>query len=69
MQEKQVKRKLQEKIAKAVIAKNGVPLTISEHDAIISKIRSETERARAELLEAMELMPKSMSFRFIHLYI
>ncbi|XP_057524440.1 uncharacterized protein LOC130804126 [Amaranthus tricolor] len=56
--EKQVKHKLQEKIAKAVIAKNGVPLTISEHDAIISKIRSETERARAELLEAMELMPK-----------
>uniref|UniRef100_A0A803LKN9 DDT domain-containing protein n=1 Tax=Chenopodium quinoa TaxID=63459 RepID=A0A803LKN9_CHEQI len=56
--EREAKRKLQEKIATAVLAKNGVPLTISEHDTIISKIKEETELARAELLEAMDSMPK-----------
>ncbi|XP_021763526.1 uncharacterized protein LOC110728178 isoform X2 [Chenopodium quinoa] len=56
--EREAKRKLQEKVATAVLAKNGVPLTISEHDSIISKIKEETERARAELLEAMDSMPK-----------
>ncbi|KNA18950.1 hypothetical protein SOVF_066060 [Spinacia oleracea] len=56
--EKQAKRKLQEKVAKAIIAKNGAPLTISEHDSIMSKIKKETELARAALMEAMDSMPK-----------
>lgn len=70
MQEKQTKRKLQEEVAKAVLAKNGVPLSISEHDSIIAKIKVETELARAELLEAMNVNPTSTSLvfgSFLHL--
>lgn len=70
MQEKQVKRKMQEEFVKALYAKNGVPLTIAEHNSIISQLKSETERARKEISEAMGLMPKSMSWplpSFLHL--
>ncbi|CAO2825444.1 unnamed protein product [Amaranthus hypochondriacus] len=56
--EKQVKRKMQEEFVKALYAKNGVPLTIAEHNSIISQLKSETERARKEISEAMGLMPK-----------
>lgn len=74
MQEKQAKRKLQEKVAKAIIAKNGAPLTISEHDSIMSKIKKETELARAALMEAMDSMPKSMylllaAFLHVNIYL
>ena len=47
-----------------VIAQSGLPLTIAEHDTIISKIKTETECARKEFLEAMDVMPKSMSLLF-----
>ncbi|KAJ8434300.1 hypothetical protein Cgig2_009275 [Carnegiea gigantea] len=56
--EKLIKRKLQDEVAKVIIAKNGAPLTISEHDSIISKIKAEAEQAHAEMLEAMDLVPK-----------
>ncbi|XP_057522259.1 uncharacterized protein LOC130802317 [Amaranthus tricolor] len=56
--EKQVKRKMQEEFVKSLYAKNGVPLTIAEHNSIISQLKSETERARKEISEAMGLMPK-----------
>jgi len=62
IQEKLIKRKLQDEVAKVIIAKNGAPLTISEHDSIVSKIKTEAEQAHAEMLEAMDLVPKSMSF-------
>ncbi|KAL2932555.1 Cell division cycle-associated 7-like protein [Bienertia sinuspersici] len=56
-EKEEAKRKLQEGVAKLVLAKNSAPLTISEHDAIIAKIKAETEHARKEF-EALDVMPK-----------
>ncbi|XP_021887955.1 uncharacterized protein LOC110807212 isoform X2 [Carica papaya] len=56
--EKQLKQKLLDEVAKAIIAKNGAPLTIPEHEAIVSQIKRETTEAHAEMLEAMGLVPK-----------
>lgn len=60
VQEKLLKRKLQDKVAKLIIAKNGAPLSISEHEALVSQIKSEAAQAHAELLEAEGIVPKSM---------
>ncbi|KAG9151446.1 hypothetical protein Leryth_015058 [Lithospermum erythrorhizon] len=56
--EKRLKQKMQDDIAKAVLANNGAPLSISENDAIISKIRTKAAKAHAEVLESQGLLPK-----------
>ncbi|KAF7820004.1 zinc-finger of monoamine-oxidase A repressor R1 [Senna tora] len=53
-----LKQKLTDDLAKAIIAKNGAPLSISEHGSLVSKIKSEADRAHAEMLEAMGMVPK-----------
>ncbi|KAK6913483.1 Zinc-finger domain of monoamine-oxidase A repressor R1, partial [Dillenia turbinata] len=55
--EKHVKRKMQDEIARAILAKNGDPLTISEHEAIILEIKNEAANAHAEVLEARGMAP------------
>lgn len=60
VQGKLLKRKLQDEVAKLIIAKNGAPLSISEHEAIVSQVKSDAAQAHAELLEAEGIMPKSM---------
>ncbi|KAM0062928.1 putative transcription factor C2H2 family [Helianthus debilis subsp. tardiflorus] len=55
--EKSLKQKMQGDIAKAIIAKEGVPLTIKEHDAIVSKIKDEAAEAHAEMLASEKLVP------------
>ncbi|GMH30600.1 hypothetical protein Nepgr_032443 [Nepenthes gracilis] len=56
--EKLMKKQLQNNVAKAIIAKNGAPLTISEHESVISEIKSEAARVHVELVEARGLVPK-----------
>ncbi|KAK4602191.1 hypothetical protein RGQ29_011297 [Quercus rubra] len=56
--EKNLKKKLQDEVAKAIIAKSGA-LSIAEHDAIVSQIKSEAAQAHAERLDAMGLVSKS----------
>jgi hypothetical protein len=46
-------------MAKAAIS-NGTNLSISEYDALVSKIKSEAAKARTELLEAKGTIPKRM---------
>ncbi|XP_061364351.1 uncharacterized protein LOC133307807 [Gastrolobium bilobum] len=55
--ERGVKKKLQDEVAKAFVS-NGAPLSISEHDALVSKIKSEAAQAHAEVLEAQGTIPK-----------
>ncbi|KAD4888407.1 hypothetical protein R6Q59_034566 [Mikania micrantha] len=55
--EKTLKQKMLDDIAKAIIAKEGVPLTIQEHDAIVSKIKNKTAEAHAEMLACKEMVP------------
>ncbi|KAJ9147373.1 hypothetical protein P3X46_029546 [Hevea brasiliensis] len=58
--EKQLKKKVQDEVAKAIIAKakNGAPFTVSEHEAIVSQIKKEAAQARAEMMEAMGMVPQ-----------
>lgn len=58
-QGKSLKQKLQDRIAKAIIAKKGV-LSNLEHEAIVSRIKTKLDQAHAEMLEAMGAVPKSM---------
>lgn len=51
---------MQDEIAKAILAKNGAPLSISEHAAIVSQIKSDVAQAHAEILKAMGSVAKSM---------
>ncbi|KAK6927970.1 Zinc-finger domain of monoamine-oxidase A repressor R1, partial [Dillenia turbinata] len=55
--EKHVKRKMQDEIAKAILAKNGAPLTISEHESIVLEIKTEAANAHAEVLKARGMAP------------
>ncbi|CDP02794.1 unnamed protein product [Coffea canephora] len=57
--EKRLKQKIQDEIAKAIIEKNGDLLSVSEHDAVISKIKREAARAHSELLESIGLQSKN----------
>ncbi|KAF3443908.1 hypothetical protein FNV43_RR13598 [Rhamnella rubrinervis] len=50
--QKLLKQKLQDKIAKAIVANDG-PLSIPEHEALVSKIKTDSAQAQAEILEAM----------------
>lgn len=68
MQEKVIKQKLQDEVAKAIIENSGAPLSISEHEAVVSKIKIDAARAHAEILEAMGAVPKSM-FSSQYLYL
>lgn len=63
-QEKQLKEKVQDEVAKAIIAKakNDAPFSVSEYEAIVSQIKKEAAEARAEIMEAMGMVPKSMRF-------
>ncbi|XP_057737982.1 uncharacterized protein LOC130955181 [Arachis stenosperma] len=55
--EKGLKQKLQDKLANAIV-KDGALLSIAEHQAIMSKIKSQAAEAHAEVIEAMGLIPK-----------
>lgn len=56
--EKDLKKKMQDKLTEAIIAKNGAALSISEHDAILTKIKREVAQAHREMQEATGLLPK-----------
>lgn len=58
---------MQDELAKALIAKNGVPLSIAENDAIISQIKNDVAEAQAERLAALELASKSMLWNYFSL--
>ncbi|KAL2498430.1 Zinc-finger domain of monoamine-oxidase A repressor R1 protein [Abeliophyllum distichum] len=56
--EKSLKQKMKDDIAKAIIAKHGAPLSISEHEAIVAKIKSEAAHAHAKVLESQGMFSK-----------
>ncbi|KAF8389793.1 hypothetical protein HHK36_024312 [Tetracentron sinense] len=57
--EKRMKYKLQDEVTKAILLKNGAPLSISEHEVLVSKIKTEAALVHAEMLEAQDIVPKS----------
>ncbi|KAF9590473.1 hypothetical protein IFM89_035350 [Coptis chinensis] len=68
LKEKQVKQQMQDEMERAIIS--GDPLTISGRDALVSKMKVEAEKAHAEVLEALNMIPKSNVYiRSFHLYL
>ncbi|XP_028795834.1 uncharacterized protein LOC114751324 [Neltuma alba] len=56
--ERSLKQKMKDDVARAIIANNGAPLSISEHEGLVREIKSEAARAHAKMLEAKGLIPK-----------
>lgn len=59
-QTKRMKQKLQDERVKAIIAQNSTPLSISKHETVFSQIKTEVEQAHSEMLEAINMLSKSM---------
>lgn len=57
-EEKRLKQKMQNEIAQAIIAKNGAPLSISEHEAIVSQIKCEAAEVQASVVESKNTYSK-----------
>ncbi|KAL0395976.1 UNVERIFIED_CONTAM: hypothetical protein Scaly_0046000 [Sesamum calycinum] len=57
-EEKSLKKKMKDDIAKAIIARHGAPLSISEHEAIVARIKRETAQAHARVLESKGMLLK-----------
>ncbi|XP_070661003.1 uncharacterized protein [Malus domestica] len=57
--ERDLKKKLQEEMAKRIISNNGYPVRISERNSIVSQITSKAAKAHTEVVEAMAMLPKS----------
>uniref|UniRef100_A0A7N0UI40 DDT domain-containing protein n=1 Tax=Kalanchoe fedtschenkoi TaxID=63787 RepID=A0A7N0UI40_KALFE len=55
--ERAAKKKIKDELAKAIIAKSGSPLTISEHETIVSQIKIEAAEAHAQIIEAKKALP------------
>ncbi|KAL8531971.1 hypothetical protein ACS0TY_008542 [Phlomoides rotata] len=54
---KSLKQKMRDDLANAIIVtKHGEPLSFSEHEAIVSQIKHETEEAHAKLLESKAMV-------------
>ncbi|KAH7851125.1 hypothetical protein Vadar_007631 [Vaccinium darrowii] len=58
--EKQLKQKMLDEVAKAIIAKNGAPLSISEHEAVVLQIKTEVAQAHAEIIGSQDMGPNGI---------
>ncbi|XAR71349.1 hypothetical protein NMG60_11028563 [Bertholletia excelsa] len=57
VKEKQLKQKIREEVIKAIIGKNGVPLSHAEHETVVSQFKSDVAQANAEVLETARMVP------------
>ncbi|XP_010470704.1 PREDICTED: uncharacterized protein LOC104750585 [Camelina sativa] len=58
--EKQFKLKMQDDVAKSIMEKNRAPLSIEEHNLIMSQIRAEAKKAHEEMVEAKGMTSGTM---------
>ncbi|XP_058778895.1 uncharacterized protein LOC131652920 isoform X2 [Vicia villosa] len=59
--ERCLKQKLQDEMAKAIIS-NGATFSISEYDALLTRIKGEAAKAHTELLEVKGTIPKGNQY-------
>ncbi|KAK6150948.1 hypothetical protein DH2020_015880 [Rehmannia glutinosa] len=57
--EKSLKQKMKDDIAKAIIAKDGATLSISEQEAVVSRLKPKVAQAHEKVLESKDLLLKS----------
>lgn len=60
MQGKDLKKKMKDDVAKAMLSLKEGSYSDAEHENLVSQIRAETEKAHAEMLEIMEQLPKGV---------
>ncbi|KAK8532239.1 hypothetical protein V6N13_131575 [Hibiscus sabdariffa] len=56
--ERQLRQKMNNEVAKAVTEKGGVPLSISEHETLITQMKKEVAQVHEDLLQAMAKLPR-----------
>ncbi|KAK1407427.1 hypothetical protein QVD17_39043 [Tagetes erecta] len=61
--EKNTKKKVQDEVAKAILSRNGLPLSIAEQKDLVSRVKAETAQALANSLELRELPRESYVVR------
>lgn len=55
-----MKKQLEGEVTAAILLRNGAPLSISEHENLVSKIKAEIAQTLAETLEGLDTRMKSM---------
>ncbi|XP_071704278.1 uncharacterized protein [Rutidosis leptorrhynchoides] len=61
--EKNMKKKVQDEVAKAILSRSGIPLSLAEHNKLISKVKAETAQTLANSLELREVPHQSFVVR------
>lgn len=56
-----MKKKMQDEVVQALLTNNGHPLSISEHEDLVSKIKTEVAHNLAQFVKTADTVPKSMS--------
>ncbi|WOL01149.1 hypothetical protein Cni_G09863 [Canna indica] len=54
-----LKKKLKDDVARAMLSLKDGPLSVVEHEKLVSRIKAETEKAHAEMLEITGQLPKN----------
>ncbi|PIA63551.1 hypothetical protein AQUCO_00201116v1 [Aquilegia coerulea] len=57
--ERRLKKQMQNEFAKATLLNGGAPLSVSEHEDLVSRIKGETAKTHSEKLEAIGMVPKT----------
>nr|XP_043608247.1 uncharacterized protein LOC122580041 isoform X2 [Erigeron canadensis] len=61
--EKNMKKKVQDEVAKAILLRNGIPLSISEQKDLVSRIKAETAQTLANSLDMRDVAQESYVVR------
>ncbi|KAI3820959.1 hypothetical protein L1987_08515 [Smallanthus sonchifolius] len=61
--EKNMKKKVQDEVAKTIISQNGIPLSIAEQKDLVSKVKAETAQTLANSMEMREVPRESYVVR------
>ncbi|KAH1031004.1 hypothetical protein J1N35_043178 [Gossypium stocksii] len=58
--EKQLRQKMQDEVAKAIIEKSGASLSVSEHEVLVRQIKREVIQVHEDVCQAIRMLPRSM---------
>ncbi|XP_076893890.1 uncharacterized protein LOC143546018 [Bidens hawaiensis] len=61
--EKDIKKKVHDEVVKAIVSRNGIQLSISEHNDIISKLKAESAQVLANSMEMRDVPRESYVVR------
>ncbi|KAB2073402.1 hypothetical protein ES319_A07G079300v1 [Gossypium barbadense] len=56
--EKQLRQKMQDEVAKAIIEKSGASLSVSEHEVLVRQIKREVIQVHEDVCQAIRMLPR-----------